>query len=112
MKFNLTDKEAQCGFKVYDKKSNAMVDCGTITNVFAGNTPICCDHLADALQRDKRPDMEDCRLNKEDPENKKGFIVIEFVSDFITLAKGNDINIKQTEMNFDEPVVDKGVKIF
>ena len=122
-KYKLTDKESTCVFEEYDNKKHEKSLCGNPTNVFVGNSPICCDHLPDAFQRDKRPEMEDHRPIKkqiggtihEQKVNKseiiKGFKVIPFVPDFLRLAKGLDINIKQTEMNFEEPE-DKGVKIF
>ncbi len=89
MKYKILTKEGQCSFKEYDKSINDLIPCGCETNIKVGNNWICKAHLPSAFLRDSKPEMED-------KEGKH----VKFREDFIKLAKGEELNIEQVEMEF------------
>jgi hypothetical protein len=113
MKYKLLSKSGQCSFEEYDKayfnKTGKLKDCGCETSIKCGNNWVCVNHLSQAMLADKNPEMEDHRLikktggsiaaqNKNEKDIKNGFKVIPFREDFIKLAKGEEINIRQSSM--------------
>jgi len=114
MKYKLTSKTGQCGYEEYDReyfeKTSEMKACGCETSIKAGNKFVCINHLPAVLLGDSKPEMEDHRpikkivsgtisgMKSNEKDIKKGFKIIPFREDFIKIAKGEKVNIRQMSM--------------
>jgi hypothetical protein len=89
MKYLITDKENGCAFEEYNHDHNEMTCCRAKTKIKVGNRYVCVYHLSHVLLTDKAPEMKGLDGNH-----------IPFVSDFISLAKGEKVKSQQLDMDF------------